>query len=113
VVATLHELDESALIQILTEPKNSIVKQYTHLLSYEDVNLQVTKEALVAIAQAVINRETGARGLRAVMENIMLDTMYEIPSLEGVRECVITADSVLEGELPLLVYEDEREALSA
>ena len=113
VAAALHELDEPALIQILTEPKNAVVKQYTQLFSYEDVNFQVTEEGLVAIAQEVIKRETGARGLRAIMENIMLDTMYEIPSLQGVRECIITADSVLKGEHPLLVYEDEQKALSA
>ena len=113
ITATLHELDETALIQILTEPQNAVVKQYSHLFSYEDVNLQVTDDGLAAIAQEVIRRETGARGLRAIMESIMLDTMYEIPALKGVRECIITADSVLKGEPPLLVYEDERKVLSA
>jgi ATP-dependent Clp protease ATP-binding subunit ClpX len=113
ITATLHELDEPALIQILTEPQNAVVKQYCQLFSYEDVNLQVTEEGLAAIAQEVIRRETGARGLRAIMESIMLDTMYEIPALKGVRECIITADSVLKGKPPLLVYEDDRKVLSA
>ena len=112
VVATLHELDEDALIRILTEPKNALVKQYTQLLEYEDVKFRATDDALSAIAEKVIEREAGARGLRAILEKIMLDTMYEIPSLEGVRECVVTADCVLNSKPPDLVLED-REALSA
>jgi ATP-dependent Clp protease ATP-binding subunit ClpX len=103
VTATLHELDESALIRILTEPKNAVVKQYLQLLAYEGVNLHVAEDALSAITREVIKRETGARGLRAVMEQIMLDTMYEIPSLQDVRECTITADCVINGESPELL----------
>ena len=112
VVATLHELDEDALIRILTEPKNALVKQYTQLLAYEDVKFHATDEALSAIAEEVIEREAGARGLRAILEKIMLNSMYEIPSLEGVRECIITADCVLNSKPPDLVHED-REAISA
>ncbi len=114
VIATLHELDESTLVQILTQPKNALIKQYMQLLNYEKVNLQVTEEALTAIAREAINRETGARGLRAIMENLMLDIMYDIPSLKGVEQCIVTADSIWKRESPLLVYEeDEPKALSA
>ncbi|MFB3041672.1 MAG: ATP-dependent Clp protease ATP-binding subunit ClpX [Candidatus Poribacteria bacterium] len=113
VTAILHELDESALIKILTEPKNAVVKQYTQLLKYEDVKLHIADDALTAIIQEVIKRETGARGLRAIMEKVMLDPMYEIPSLTDVQECIITADCILKGEPPELVYQDSPEALSA
>ena len=103
IVAILHELDESALIRILTEPKNALVKQYQQLLAYEGVQFDVTDDALSAIAHQVIERETGARGLRAVMEKIMLDTMYQIPSLSEVQSCQITEDSVLGISPPELV----------
>ncbi|MCY4401354.1 MAG: ATP-dependent Clp protease ATP-binding subunit ClpX [Candidatus Poribacteria bacterium] len=103
VVAVLQELDESALIKILTEPKNALVKQYRQLLAYEGVKFDVTDDALSAIAHQVIERETGARGLRAVMEKIMLDTMYKIPSLSEVGVCQITKDSVLGNSPPELV----------
>ena len=103
VVANLHELDESALIRILTEPKNALVKQYRQLLAYEGVQFDVTDDALSAIAHQVIERETGARGLRAVMEKIMLETMYQIPSLTKVHTCQITEDSVLGKSPPELI----------
>ncbi len=103
IVANLHELDESALIRILTEPKNALVKQYQQLLAYEGVQFDVTDDALSAIAHQVIERETGARGLRAVMEKIMLDTMYQIPSLSEVHACQITEDSVLGKSPPELI----------
>ena len=107
IVAVLHELDASALIRIMTEPKNALVKQYVQLFKYEEVDLQVTDDALDAIAQEVIARETGARGLRAILENLMLDTMFELPSQEGVQKCIVTKDSVLEGvELELVFSED-------
>lgn len=99
VVANLHELDEPALVRILTEPKNALVKQYRQLLAYEGVQFDVTDRALAAIAHQVIERETGARGLRAVMERIMLETMYNIPSLTEVEICQITEDAVL-GKCP-------------
>ncbi len=103
VVANLHELDESALVRILTEPKNALVKQYRQLLAYEGVQFDVTDSALSAIAHQVIERETGARGLRAVMERIMLETMYKIPSLTEVQTCQITEDAVLGKSPPELI----------
>ena len=107
IVAVLHELDTSALIRIMTEPKNALVKQYVQLFKHEEVDLQVTVDALDAIAQEVIARETGARGLRAILENLMLDTMFELPSQEGVQKCIVTKDSVIEGvELELVFCED-------
>ena len=96
-------MDESALIRILTEPKNALVKQYRQLLAYEGVQFDVTDDALSAIAHQVIERETGARGLRAVMEKIMLETMYQIPSLSEVHACQITEDSVLGKRPPELI----------
>lgn len=99
VTAILQELDEPALVRILTEPKNAIVKQYQQLLAYEGVQFDVTDDALSAIAHQVIERETGARGLRAVMEQLMMETMYNIPSLSKVHTCQITKDSVL-GKCP-------------
>ena len=103
VIALLHELDESALIRILTEPKNALVKQYQQLLAYEGVQFDISDEALSAIAHQVIERETGARGLRSVMEKIMLDTMYHIPSLADVHACQITKESVLGNSPPILM----------
>jgi len=107
IVAVLHELDASSLVKIMTEPKNALVKQYVQLFKYEDVDLQVTDEALAAIAQEVIVRETGARGLRAVLENLMLSTMFELPSKEGVEKCVVTKDSVVDNVAPQLVYSQD------
>ena len=114
VTAVLHDLDESALIQILTEPQNALIKQYTELLHYDKVALHIADDAIRAIAQEAIRRETGARGLRAILENLMLDIMYDIPSSPKlVKECVITANAILKNEPPLLVYEDEQKALTA
>jgi len=96
-VATLNELDRDALLQILTEPKNALVKQYAALLKYDGVDLTFTDDALEAIADKAIQRKTGARGLRAIMESVMLDVMYDVPALEDVASCVITKD-VVEGE---------------
>ena len=107
IIASLHELDESALVRILTQPKNALVKQYTQLLEYDDIKLRITDDAKTAIVQEVLEHETGARGLRSVLENLMLDTMFEIPSLEGISECVITHDSVVKGEQPQLISHDE------
>ncbi len=113
IVTTLHELDAPALIRILTEPKNALVKQYHHLLAYEGVKLHVTDAALAAIADEVIERETGARGLRAVFENIMLDTLYRLPSLEDVEACHITEDSVRNHKPPQLIYRKSEELKTA
>lgn len=110
VVAILDELDEPALIRILTEPKNALVKQYQRLLSFENVNLRFDPSAISAIAKKAIKRKTGARGLRAILEEIMLDVMYEIPSRLGVKECVITADVINKKEKPTLIYEKHAES---
>lgn len=110
VVAILDELDEPALIRILTEPKNALVKQYQRLLSFENVNLRFDTSAISAIAKKAIKRKTGARGLRAILEEIMLDVMYEIPSRLGVKECVITADVINKKEKPTLIYEKHAES---
>jgi ATP-dependent Clp protease ATP-binding subunit ClpX len=105
VVSTLHELDEDALITILTEPKNALVKQYQALLKLEGVDLTFTKDALKAVSTEAMKRKSGARGLRSIMEGIMLDIMYEIPDMEGVKECIISQDVVLKGKPPIIVYE--------
>jgi ATP-dependent Clp protease ATP-binding subunit ClpX len=104
VIATLDELDKSALISILTEPRNAITKQYSKFLEMENVELKFTDEALVAIVDKAMKRDTGARGLRAVVEDVMLDIMYELPSKNGVTECVITEKSISKQEQPILIY---------
>ncbi len=105
VVATLHDLDQEALVRILTEPKNALVKQYRKLVEFEGVSLQFTEGALVAIAEKALERNTGARGLRSIIEDLMLDTMYELPDMVGVKEIVINENVVERKESPLLVYE--------
>ncbi len=106
IVTTLHELDAAALVRILTEPKNALVKQYQQLLAYEGVEFHATEAALTAIADEVIERETGARELRAVFERIMLDTLYRLPSLDDVVACRVTEESVRNNEPPQLIYRD-------
>ena len=113
IVTTLHELDAPALIRILTEPKNALVKQYRQLLAYEGVEFHVTDAALTAVADEVIERETGARGLRAVFEKVMLDTLYHLPSLDDVEACHITEDSVRNHEPPQLIYRKSEELKTA
>ncbi len=110
VVAALAELDEPSLIKILTEPKNALTKQYQKLLSFDNVRLKFTDSALAAIARKAIQRKTGARGLRAILEEIMLDVMYEVPSQNGIRECMITEDTVTKNEKPILIYEKQAES---
>jgi ATP-dependent Clp protease ATP-binding subunit ClpX len=110
VVATLDELDESALVRILTEPKNALVKQYQKLLSFDNVKLKFTDKANTAIAKEAISRKTGARGLRAILEEVMLDVMYEIPSQQHIKECVITDDVIINKEKPILTYEERAES---
>ncbi|MCB9742215.1 MAG: ATP-dependent Clp protease ATP-binding subunit ClpX [Alphaproteobacteria bacterium] len=107
VLATLAELDEDALVRILTEPRNALVKQYKKLFEMEGVELKFTEEALQAIAKQALERKTGARGLRAIMEEIMLDVMYDIPSKNNIRECVISEEVVTGSKPPMLVYEAE------
>ena len=108
VVATLDELNEAALIRILKEPKNALIKQFKKLFEIEGVNLRFTDSALSAIAMEALKRKSGARGLRAILENCMLDIMFEIPSIESVKECVIGEDVVLNKEDPILLYEQTK-----
>ena len=107
VVATLAQLDEEALIQILTEPKNALVKQYQALLTMEGSDLEVRREALSAIAKKAIARKTGARGLRSILEGSLMDVMYDLPSLKNVQKVVIDESSIADGGKPLLVYKQE------
>lgn len=109
LVATLEDLSEDALVRILTEPKNAIIKQYQKLLSFDNVKLKFTDTALTAIAKEAIRRKTGARGLRAILEDVMLDVMYEVPSLRDVKECLITEDVIVKKEKPILIYEKHAE----
>jgi len=105
VIATLDELSENSLVRILVEPKNAVIKQFKKLFEMEGVNLRFTDSSLSAIAKEATKRKSGARGLRAILETCMLDIMYNIPSAENVRECVISEDVVLNGEDPILLYE--------
>ncbi|HDI59769.1 MAG TPA: ATP-dependent Clp protease ATP-binding subunit ClpX [Desulfobacteraceae bacterium] len=105
IICTLHELSEETLIRILKEPKNALVKQFQKLLEMEHVNLRFTDSALAAIAREAVNRKSGARGLRAILESCMLDIMYDLPSIDNVKECVISEDVVLHKEDPILLYE--------
>ena len=109
VLASLTDLDEDALVQILSIPKNALVKQYQRLFSMEEVELRFTDDALLAIAQRAIKRKTGARGLRSIMEDILLDTMFELPGLEGVQEVVINAEVVGGNAQPLYIYVDKKQ----
>jgi ATP-dependent Clp protease ATP-binding subunit ClpX len=109
VIATLEDLDEDALVQILTEPKNALVKQYQRLFEMEDVKLTITNDALKAISRKAIERKTGARGLRSIMEGILLDTMYDLPQLKGVEEVVLGPEVVEGSAKPLRIYSDRVE----
>jgi ATP-dependent Clp protease ATP-binding subunit ClpX len=106
VVATLQELDETALVRILVEPKNALVKQYQQLFAMEDAELDIREEALQAIARRAMARKTGARGLRTILESTLLNSMYELPSLENVSKVVVD-ESVIDGESePFILYEN-------
>jgi ATP-dependent Clp protease ATP-binding subunit ClpX len=107
VVATLEELSEDSFIEILTKPKNAIIKQFQKLMELEGVELEVTDEALAEIAREAIKRKTGARGLRAIIENVMLDISYEVPSLKGLTRCVISEEVIKGTGDPLFIYEEE------
>ncbi|MDH3228365.1 MAG: ATP-dependent Clp protease ATP-binding subunit ClpX [Alphaproteobacteria bacterium] len=109
VIATLEDLDEEALVEILTKPRNALVKQYQRLFDMEDVRLELTEDALRGIALKAIARKTGARGLRSIMEAILLDPMYELPGLEAVEEIVINREVVEGRAKPLYIYSDRRE----
>ena len=107
VVATLTELDTDSMVQILTEPRNSLTKQYTELFRMEDAEIEFRQDALTAIAEKAKDRKTGARGLRSIMEEILLDTMFELPSNDNIARVVIDA-RVVNGESdPILVYQDK------
>jgi len=109
VVATLEELDEDALVSILTEPKNALTKQYAKLFDMEGAEIEFREEALRAIAKKAMERKTGARGLRTIMEHVLLDTMYEIPSLENVRKVVVDERAIAGESEPYLVYDSDQE----
>jgi ATP-dependent Clp protease ATP-binding subunit ClpX len=109
VIASLGELSLDALVRILTEPKNALVRQYEKLFEFEDVKLKFSKDALRAIAKQAINRKSGARGLRAILEKVMLDIMYDLPSRSGVAECVIGEEVIINNDAPLLLYENQIE----
>jgi ATP-dependent Clp protease ATP-binding subunit ClpX len=106
VIATLDELDEAALVDILTKPKNALTKQYQKLFEYDGVQLEFEPDAIAAVAREAIKRQTGARGLRAILENAMLEVMYEIPGKADVKKCVITQNVILKHERPVLLKAD-------
>ena len=106
VIATLEELDEKALVEILTKPKNALVKQYSKLFEYDDVTLEFEPDALEAVAAEAIKRNTGARGLRAILEQAMLEVMYELPAKTNVKKCIVTKDTILKGQHPVMVLSD-------
>jgi ATP-dependent Clp protease ATP-binding subunit ClpX len=107
IIATLGSLSMDALTRILTEPKNALIKQYTKLFEVEGVELKFTDEAFRAISRDAIKRKSGARGLRAILESVMLDVMYDIPNMPGIRECIIGDEVITRGESPLLLYENQ------
>ncbi|OPX20067.1 MAG: ATP-dependent protease ATP-binding subunit ClpX [Desulfobacca sp. 4484_104] len=109
VIASLEELDEEALMRILKEPRNALVKQYQKLLEMEHVQVRFTDGALAAVAREALKRKSGARGLRAILEQAMLEVMYEIPSLKNVRECLINEEVILKHESPILIFEPQAE----
>lgn len=111
IVVTLNQLDKDALVDILTKPRNALVKQYKKLFELDGVQLEVENEALKAIADRAIERKIGARGLRAIMEDIMLDVMYDIPSADNVEKCIITSDTVINNQQPELVYGEQRKVI--
>ncbi len=114
VLATLEDLDEDALVTILTQPKNALVKQYQRLFELEDTELQFTDDALKAIAKRAIERKTGARGLRSILEDILLDTMFDLPSMENVTKVVVNEEAVISDAQPLKIYADaDKESATA
>lgn len=110
VIATLEELDEKALVEILTKPRNALTKQYSKLFEYDDVSLEFEGEALEAVAKEAIKRNTGARGLRAILEQAMLEVMYELPAKPNIKKCVVTKSVILKGERPMMVLADGTDA---
>jgi len=112
MIATLEDLDEKALIEILTKPKNAIIKQYMRLMEMEGVKLSFEDAALNAVAKEAIKKKTGARGLRSILENAMLDVMYEIPSLQGCTSCLVQEDAITKGAKPILGFDGPGAAVS-
>jgi ATP-dependent Clp protease ATP-binding subunit ClpX len=108
VIATLTDLDEASLVTILTEPKNALIKQYQRLFELEEVALNFTDDALVAIAKRAIERKTGARGLRSILEDILLDTMFDLPGLDSVEEVVVNEEAVTSDSAPLMIHSDSK-----
>jgi ATP-dependent Clp protease ATP-binding subunit ClpX len=113
VIATLEDLDEDALKKILTEPKNALIKQYQRLFEMEDVELTFSDEAVGMVARKAIERKTGARGLRAIMESILLDTMYDLPGLEGCEQVVISPEVIEGNARPLYIYSEKASEASS
>ena len=112
VIATLDDLDEAALVEILSAPKNALVKQYQKLFEMEDIKLQFTEDALAGVARKAIARKTGARGLRSILESILLDTMFDLPGMDGVQEVVVNREVVEHGNQPLLIYADREDEVA-
>ena len=113
VIATLNELGEESLVKILTQPKNALIKQFQKLFEFEDVKLKFSDDALKAIAHEAVERKSGARGLRAILERAMLDIMYEIPSMENVSECVINEEVILRKEQPMILFETPQKQIKS
>ncbi|NJD67947.1 MAG: ATP-dependent Clp protease ATP-binding subunit ClpX [candidate division NC10 bacterium] len=110
VMAVVHELDEKALVRILVEPKNALLRQYQRFFDFEHVKLTFTADAISAVAQEAAKRQTGARGLRAILEEIMLDIMYEVPSQSGIAECIVNRETVVERKSPIILYKKKAES---
>jgi ATP-dependent Clp protease ATP-binding subunit ClpX len=113
VLATLEDLDEETLIKILTEPKNALVKQYQRLFEMEDVQLTFSEESLSGIARRAVERKTGARGLRSIMEGILLETMFDLPGFKGIEEIVISPEVVEGSARPLRIYSERTEEIES
>jgi len=113
VVAALEELDEEALIEILTEPKNALIKQYQRLFQMEGVELEIRPPALAAVAKRALARKTGARGLRSILEQVLLDTMYELPALENVSKVVVDEQMIAADGKPLLIYSEPQKVVGS
>ncbi len=113
VVATLQELDETALVRILIEPKNALIKQYKQLFAMEDCDLDIREEALHAIARRAMARKTGARGLRTILEGVLLNSMYELPTMENVSKVVVDETVIDGGAEPLILYENTQQPIAA
>jgi len=113
VIATMNELEEEDLVRILREPKNALTRQYERLFELDNIKLRFTEGALTAIAREALKRKAGARGLRSVMEEAMLDVMYELPSDPNAQECIISEQVILNGDFPVILYKDTKTKKSA